>query len=107
MKRVFPMFFASKIYKLSLGFAQTAARFKEYEDLGADTFVLSKYPHLEEAVRFAELAFPLIAKGDSLRFLKKILQHKYNFQKGGDCEISVFIICIISVFKYKFSSAGK
>ena len=27
---------------------------------GADTFVLSGYPHLEEAYRFAELVFPLL-----------------------------------------------
>ncbi len=37
-----------------------AARLKEYADLGVDTFVLSGYPHLEEAYRFAELVFPLI-----------------------------------------------
>jgi alkanesulfonate monooxygenase len=37
-----------------------AARLQEYIDLGADTFVLSGYPHLEEAVRFAELVFPLL-----------------------------------------------
>ncbi|MDR0761614.1 MAG: FMNH2-dependent alkanesulfonate monooxygenase [Campylobacteraceae bacterium] len=39
-----------------------AAKIKEYADLGIDTFVLSGYPHLEEAVRFAELVFPLIGK---------------------------------------------
>ncbi|HEX5786398.1 MAG TPA: FMNH2-dependent alkanesulfonate monooxygenase [Burkholderiaceae bacterium] len=37
-----------------------ARRLKEYQDLGADTFVLSGYPHLEEAYRFAELVFPHI-----------------------------------------------
>ncbi|WP_311220966.1 MULTISPECIES: FMNH2-dependent alkanesulfonate monooxygenase [unclassified Acidovorax] len=37
-----------------------AARIKEYADLGIDTFVLSGYPHLEEAYRFAELVFPLL-----------------------------------------------
>ncbi len=37
-----------------------AARIKEYIDLGIDTFVLSGYPHLEEAYRFAELVFPLL-----------------------------------------------
>ncbi|MDR0761613.1 MAG: FMNH2-dependent alkanesulfonate monooxygenase [Campylobacteraceae bacterium] len=37
-----------------------AQRLQEYIDLGADTFVLSGYPHLEEAVRFAELVFPLL-----------------------------------------------
>ncbi|MFA6970703.1 MAG: FMNH2-dependent alkanesulfonate monooxygenase [Gallionella sp.] len=36
------------------------ARIKEYADLGIDTFVLSGYPHLEEAYRFAELVFPLL-----------------------------------------------
>jgi alkanesulfonate monooxygenase len=37
-----------------------AARFREYADLGIDTFVLSGYPHLEEAYRVAELLFPLL-----------------------------------------------
>ena len=35
-----------------------AARIEEYAALGLDTFVLSGYPHLEEAYRFAELVFP-------------------------------------------------
>jgi alkanesulfonate monooxygenase len=35
-----------------------AARMQEYADLGIDTFILSGYPHLEEAYRFAELVFP-------------------------------------------------
>ncbi|PIF27689.1 alkanesulfonate monooxygenase [Acidovorax sp. 56] len=39
---------------------QVADRLKEYAALGADTFVLSGYPHLEEAYRFAELVFPLL-----------------------------------------------
>ncbi len=34
---------------------QVADRLLEYAELGADTFVLSGYPHLEEAYRFAEL----------------------------------------------------
>lgn len=37
-----------------------AARLKEYADLGIESFVLSGYPHLEEAYRFAELVFPLL-----------------------------------------------
>lgn len=37
-----------------------AARFREYADVGIDTFVLSGYPHLEEAYRVAELLFPLL-----------------------------------------------
>ena len=35
-----------------------AARMKEYMAAGVDTFILSGYPHLEEAYRFAELVFP-------------------------------------------------
>jgi alkanesulfonate monooxygenase len=31
---------------------------KEYADMGIDTFILSGYPHLEEAYRVAELLFP-------------------------------------------------
>lgn len=33
-------------------------RMKEYEELGIETFVLSGYPHLEEAYRVSELLFP-------------------------------------------------
>lgn len=40
---------------------QVVERLEEYAALGVETFVLSGYPHLEEAIRFAELAFPLIA----------------------------------------------
>ncbi|MGQ0684057.1 FMNH2-dependent alkanesulfonate monooxygenase [Bradyrhizobium sp.] len=38
-----------------------AARIREYQDIGIDTFVLSGYPHLEEAYRFAELVFPRLS----------------------------------------------
>jgi alkanesulfonate monooxygenase len=33
---------------------------KEYIEVGIDSFILSGYPHLEEAYRFAELVFPLL-----------------------------------------------
>jgi len=39
---------------------QVADRIKEYMALGIDSFILSGYPHLEEAYRFAELVFPLL-----------------------------------------------
>lgn len=39
---------------------QVAARLHEYAALGLETFILSGYPHLEEAHRFAELVFPLL-----------------------------------------------
>lgn len=37
-----------------------AERMKEYAELGIETFILSGYPHLEEAYRTAELLFPLL-----------------------------------------------
>jgi alkanesulfonate monooxygenase len=40
--------------------ATVAARMREYADLGIETFILSGYPHLEEAYRAAELLFPLL-----------------------------------------------
>lgn len=39
---------------------QVAERIKAYADLGLEYFVLSGYPHLDEAHRFAELVFPLL-----------------------------------------------
>lgn len=37
---------------------QVAERIQEYHTAGIDTFILSGYPHLEEAYRVAELLFP-------------------------------------------------
>jgi alkanesulfonate monooxygenase len=37
-----------------------AARIREYMALGIETFILSGYPHLEEAYRFADLVHPLL-----------------------------------------------
>jgi alkanesulfonate monooxygenase len=37
---------------------QVAERIQEYAALGLDYFILSGYPHLDEAYRFAELVFP-------------------------------------------------
>lgn len=42
-----------------------AARIEEYAALGIDTFILSGYPHLEEAYRVAELLFPLLPRQHS------------------------------------------
>ena len=39
---------------------QVADRIKAYADLGLEYFILSGYPHLDEAHRFAELVFPLL-----------------------------------------------
>jgi alkanesulfonate monooxygenase len=44
-----------------VGDPQTVAqRLLEYADAGIETFILSGYPHLEEAYRVAELLFPLL-----------------------------------------------
>ncbi len=39
---------------------QVALRIEEYAALGLEHFILSGYPHLDEAHRFAELVFPLL-----------------------------------------------
>jgi alkanesulfonate monooxygenase len=38
-----------------------ATRLREYAALGIESFILSGYPHLEEAYRVAELLFPLLS----------------------------------------------
>lgn len=40
-----------------------AERMLEYRELGIETFILSGYPHLEEAYRTAEALFPLLPLG--------------------------------------------
>jgi alkanesulfonate monooxygenase len=39
-----------------------ARALSEYQDAGVETFIMSGYPHLEEAYRTAELLFPVIGK---------------------------------------------
>jgi len=41
---------------------QVAARIAEYEGIGIDTFILSAYPNLEEAVRVGEDLLPLLER---------------------------------------------
>jgi alkanesulfonate monooxygenase len=41
-----------------------AATLREYEQAGADVFILGNYPHVEEAYRFAELVMPLLERRD-------------------------------------------
>lgn len=43
-----------------------ADRMREYAEMGIDTFILSGYPHLEEAYRVAELLFPKLPVGITL-----------------------------------------
>jgi alkanesulfonate monooxygenase len=54
-----------------------AARIAEYRALGIDTFILSGYPHLEEAYRFAELVFPRLDRADD-----KVPRHRRGAQVG-------------------------
>ncbi|SOD72219.1 alkanesulfonate monooxygenase [Jatrophihabitans sp. GAS493] len=42
---------------------EVAERIAEYQDAGIDEFILSGYPHLEEAYSFAEGVVPLFASG--------------------------------------------
>ncbi|MBZ9714697.1 LLM class flavin-dependent oxidoreductase [Deinococcus multiflagellatus] len=39
-----------------------AAALREYQAVGVETFILSGYPHLEEAYRVAELLFPVLGR---------------------------------------------
>jgi len=48
-----------------------AARMREYMALGIDSFILSGYPHLEEAYRFAELVFFRCCRSITLASRKK------------------------------------
>jgi len=42
-----------------------AARFQEYIDAGVETFILSGYPHLEEAQRFGRYVMPHLARSET------------------------------------------
>jgi len=55
-----------------------AERIREYSELGIDTFVLSGYPHLEEAYRFAELVFPLLPRSVSDKLPGKVLSGPFG-----------------------------
>jgi alkanesulfonate monooxygenase len=46
---------------------QVAARMREYAELGIETFILSGYPHLEEAYRVAEFLFPLRDRNHAIK----------------------------------------
>jgi len=41
---------------------QVAERIAEYESIGIDTFILSAYPNLEEAIRVGEDLLPILGK---------------------------------------------
>jgi alkanesulfonate monooxygenase len=64
---------------------KVAERMKEYADLGIETFILSGYPHLEEAYTTAELLFP------KLPIARKDTSHQRTFLSpfGGDIKQTV------------------
>lgn len=55
-----------------------AERMREYAALGIDTFILSGYPHLEEAFYFAEYVFPYLPPSASEAASAKRLPTKRN-----------------------------
>ena len=54
-----------------------AARMLEYSNLGIDTFILSGYPHLEEAYRVAELLFPKLPLSHSIQTEQQVIRKKW------------------------------
>jgi len=61
-----------------------AARIREYQDLGIDTFIMSGYPHLEEAYRFAELVFPLLKLGQGSQETGNVARLRVNTGPFGE-----------------------
>lgn len=43
-------------------YAEVAERIEEYRQLGVETFILSGYPHLEEAIHLGEELLPLLRR---------------------------------------------
>ncbi|WP_058911245.1 FMNH2-dependent alkanesulfonate monooxygenase [Entomohabitans teleogrylli] len=64
---------------------QVAERIREYQALGISHFVLSGYPHLEEAHRFAELVMPLLPlAGNGQQRQKTVNTGPFGETIGGD-----------------------
>ena len=57
---------------------QVAARVREYAAIGLDTFILSGYPHLEEAHRVAELLFPALGLGNAGRPDRVVVDRRWG-----------------------------
>lgn len=58
---------------------QIASLMNEYAELGIENFILSGYPHLEEAYRTAELLFPKLPLSDAHQFGEETI-----FRPGGE-----------------------
>jgi hypothetical protein len=59
---------------------------QEYADLGIETFILSGYPHLEEAYRVADLLFPHLPV--SSRSERSVRKHHWPVRRTGRQRIS-------------------
>jgi alkanesulfonate monooxygenase len=59
--------------------AEVAERIEEYADLGISEFVLSGYPHLEEAYWFGEGVLPILRS-------RGLWNHPDAAELGGDAE---------------------
>jgi alkanesulfonate monooxygenase len=57
-----------------------ADRIAEYQDLGFDEFILSGYPHLEEAYRFGEGVMPILRERIMLAPLEKAETTVFSFR---------------------------
>ncbi len=55
-----------------------AARIREYADIGFDSFLLSGYPHLEEAYRFADIVFPRLGFGPATEANGEVLAASHS-----------------------------
>ncbi|PHM39498.1 alkanesulfonate monooxygenase, FMNH-dependent [Xenorhabdus mauleonii] len=62
---------------------QIADRIKEYRALGFTKFILSGYPHLEEAHYFAELVMPLFADNQPSNAKDGIAETQHSFANAG------------------------
>jgi alkanesulfonate monooxygenase len=68
-----------------VGDADTVAqRLLEYRELGIETFILSGYPHLEEAYRAAELLFPRLPIGERHRLTQLNLTGPFGEMLAND-----------------------
>ena len=56
-----------------------ALRMREYMDAGIDTFILSGYPHLEEAYRVAELVLPRLPLAATTQAPRTAASHRGPF----------------------------
>jgi len=70
--------------------ANVAAAMREYQAIGVETFILSGYPHLEEAYRTAELLFPAIGLRSPLFQTPEAAVQQATTRTGGSAVVGRF-----------------